>query len=90
MNIWVELSKKSNGILDVGANTGIYSLVVAKINLNLQIFAFEPVKRTSALFEKNISINKFKKILLVNKAVSNKVGKATFFDTKTISQYSVS
>ena len=43
--LWIELSKNSKVIFDIGANTGIYSLVSKSINPTSQVFAFEPVKR---------------------------------------------
>ena len=43
--LWQELSKNSNTIFDIGANTGIYTLIAKTTNSNANIYAFEPVKR---------------------------------------------
>lgn len=42
MKVWCRLSKAATGILDVGANVGIYSLAAASLRPDLVIHAFEP------------------------------------------------
>ena len=42
INLYTKLCKKSKVIFDVGANTGIYSLIASKLNPNAKIIAFEP------------------------------------------------
>jgi FkbM family methyltransferase len=88
LEIWQHLCVNSSTILDIGANTGIYSFVANAVNQNAKIFAFEPVKRTAALFKKNLSLNKFNNIKLFEVAVSNSNGLATFYDVDSESQYS--
>ncbi len=90
LNIWSEISKDAKVVLDIGANSGIYSLVARAVNQESEIYAFEPVKRTAEIFQKNISINDFKHVHLYKKAVSNKSGESIFFDINTESQYSAS
>lgn len=90
IDIWKKLSKEANCILDIGANTGIYSLVAASINSEAEVFAFEPVKRTAALFKTNVALNPSLNIKLFELAVSNNNGTATFYDLPTSSQYSAS
>lgn len=90
MDIWKKLSKEANCILDIGANTGIYSLVAASINPNAEVFAFEPVQRTASIFKTNLELNPALKIELFEVAVSNNSGTATFYDLPTNSQYSAS
>ena len=53
LKIWQTLAKNSNVILDIGANSGIYSIVANCINPQANIHAFEPVERTSQLLLKN-------------------------------------
>jgi FkbM family methyltransferase len=88
LEIWQHLCVNSSTILDIGANTGIYSFVANAINPKAQIFAFEPVKRTAAIFKKNLLLNKSNNIKLYEAAVSNSSGKATFYDVDSKSQYS--
>ena len=45
-------------IIDVGANSGIYSLQVGKNFPDVKIVSFEPVKETFLKFKKNILLNK--------------------------------
>lgn len=42
MKVWCRLCKTATGILDIGANVGIYSLAAAKLRPDLAIHAFEP------------------------------------------------
>lgn len=90
LKLWIELVKHSNTVLDIGANTGVYSLVAATINSKAKVYAFEPVKRTSELFKQNLELNPQLNIELIEKAVSNKNAIATFYDLPTDSQYSAS
>lgn len=90
MKLWIKLAKHSKTILDIGANTGVYSLVAATINSQAKVYAFEPVKRTSQIFKRNLDLNPNLKIQLVEKAVSNSDSVAEFYDLPTDSQYSAS
>jgi len=47
-----------NIFIDVGANSGFYSLQIGKNFPDLKIIAYEPVKETFIKFEKNILLNK--------------------------------
>ena len=38
MKLWIELVKNSNTILDIGANTGVYSLVAATVNNHAKVY----------------------------------------------------
>ena len=55
--IWKELCENSNYIFDVGANTGVYSLVAKTINKESKVFAFEPSINTFKQLKKNNQIN---------------------------------
>jgi FkbM family methyltransferase len=90
LKVWGYFCKKSNVILDIGANTGIYSLIANSINSSASIQAFEPVERTSILFQKNLDLNQPNNIIFHKKAVSNITGTALFYDVNTPSQYSAS
>ena len=67
--------------LDVGANTGYYSLVAASLNKKLKIFAFEPLPAAYKYLCKNISLNNFL-IQTFPCALSDKKGKAMFYSHK--------
>jgi FkbM family methyltransferase len=88
IRIWQELSNKSECIFDIGANTGIFSLVSKAINPKAKVYAFEPVDRVFNKLSKNITLNEFD-ITAVCKALSNFEGKAVIYDLPTEHVYSV-
>ena len=62
--------------IDIGANSGIYSLVVGKQFHKIKIKSFEPVKKTIIKFKKNLRLNKkLKNIKLYKFGLSNKNSK---------------
>ncbi len=72
--------KQDDIVLDLGANIGYYTLIFAKlVGENGKVFAFEPDPTNFALLKKNVKINDYKNIVLINKAVSNKTGKLKLF-----------
>lgn len=80
ITLWKILCKSSDIIFDIGANTGIYSLVAQAVNRNSIVYAFEPVERTFENLENNVKINNFN-IICVKKAVSNYDGKGIIYDS---------
>ena len=89
MKIWAALSEKSNFILDIGANTGVYSLVAKSMNPAAEVFAFEPVNRVYKKLVANAEINSYD-IKCYEKAVSNTDGEAVIYDLPTEHTLSVS
>jgi len=55
--VWTALSREANTVLDVGANTGIYSLIAWSSNPRAQVHAFEPVPRVFEILERNNDLN---------------------------------
>lgn len=51
IKIWIELVKKSEVIFDIGAYTGLYSLIAALINNKARVFAFEPIEINCTVHE---------------------------------------
>jgi FkbM family methyltransferase len=80
IGLWIKLCKEAETILDIGANTGIYSLVAQTINPKAKVFAFEPVKRVFTRLQENIALNNFD-ITAIEKAVSDRDGTAMIYDT---------
>lgn len=75
-----KIVKKGNTILDIGANIGYYTLLFAKlVGKKGRIIAFEPDPDNFALLKKNIEINNYKNVILVQKAVSDKTGKLRLY-----------
>lgn len=74
LQIWSELAANSITVLDVGAFSGLYSLVAAAANPQADITAFEPSRRTHGRLLLNIYSNGFsQRITAVVSAVSNEV-----------------
>ena len=66
----------SNYFIDIGANSGIYSLVVRDKFHKINIKSFEPVKKTLVKFKNNLKLNKkLKNIKLYEFGLSNKTSK---------------
>lgn len=76
-------------MVDVGAHIGWYSLVAARVvGPNGRVYAFEAVPHTAETLQKNISINKYENIELIQNAVGNTVGKLPFYIDKSFSSSS--
>ena len=67
--------RRGDVVLDVGANIGYYTLLFARlVGDEGRVYAFEPDPRNFALLKKNVRINGYRNIVLVNKAVSDRTG----------------
>ena len=88
LKIWIKLCRMSDVIFDLGANTGIYSLIAKSEKPTSTVYAFEPVEMVYTILSKNSSINKFD-INCYRKAVSNKDGIGEFYDDDEEHQCSV-
>ena len=63
----------SDYFIDIGANSGIYSLIVRNKFQKIIIKSFEPVKKTIIKFKKNLKLNKkLKNIKIYKFGLSNK------------------
>lgn len=89
LKIWAELSKKSNTIIDIGANTGIYSLIAQNNNSKAKIIAIEPVDINFEVLTKNINKNNFA-IFSEKIALSDQDGIAEMFMLKDRLNYMTS
>jgi FkbM family methyltransferase len=70
---------KASIIFDIGANTGIYSLIAKAINPSVKVFAFEPQPNIYSILIKNNLINAFD-IHCEQIALSSRSGKAAFYN----------
>ena len=71
---------ENNGhIIDVGANIGYHSICWSAMIPNYHVHSFEPGKETFDLLEFNVEKNQKNNIILMNVAVSDKSGIATFY-----------
>ncbi len=71
---------KGDVVIDVGAHVGYYTLIFARIvGKRGKVFAFEPDPENFRILKKNVSMNGYKNVVLINKAVSNKTGKVKLY-----------
>jgi FkbM family methyltransferase len=78
--IWTELAKNSDIIFDIGANSGVYSLLAEAVNKSCTVYAFEPIPRIFQLLNENIRLNRFENITAINYALSDHKGIAEMPD----------
>ena len=82
MKYWTELCREAKVILDIGANTGVYSLVAKSINPASKVYAFEPLKQMFKKLKFNNDLNRYD-ITIIEKAASDKNGRALIYETGT-------
>ncbi|MCC6385564.1 MAG: FkbM family methyltransferase [Bacteroidia bacterium] len=70
LKLWIKLCTLFDIIFDVGANTGVYSLVAQTVNPRSKVYAFEPLSMFYPKLCMNIQLNHFN-IKPINKAVSD-------------------
>jgi FkbM family methyltransferase len=80
VNLWKKLSKGSAVVFDIGANTGVFSLITASLNGDCQVHAFEPVNRVHEKLVRNVQLNGYN-IQCNEMAVSDHTGEAVIYDT---------
>jgi FkbM family methyltransferase len=73
MKLWMQLCKDAKVIIDVGANTGIYSLAAKATNPAAAVYAFEPLHRILLKLQHNNNLNHYN-IKCIEKALSNTEG----------------
>lgn len=83
VRIYKQLAKDASVIFDIGSNIGYYSLVGARMNPEVKIFAFEPMPAAYKYLNLNIENNHFKNIKAEKKALSNAKGKTKFYAVKS-------
>lgn len=71
---------KDDVVIDVGANIGYYTLIFSRLVGNKgKVFAFEPEPNNFNLLQKNVKINGYENVVIINKAVSNKMEKIKLY-----------
>jgi FkbM family methyltransferase len=75
LSLFTELSKSSTCALDIGANTGLFSIISCIVNPQLKIYAFEPYGVNADRLKLNLEANRINNVEIVNEALGDKVGK---------------
>lgn len=76
LHLFLELAKNVETVFDIGANTGIYTILSNKVNEGAKIYSFEPYP---------VNIERLKRNLLLNKTKTQIVDKALGDEKKIIS-----
>jgi FkbM family methyltransferase len=74
LQLFINLAQYSRCILDIGANTGVYSILTSKSNPKAIIYAFEPYLINAQRLKKNISLNELENIKIIQEAVGEENG----------------
>jgi len=77
---WAGISKISRVAFDIGANTGLYSLIASACNSKIQVHAFEPVPRIAEMLKRNVNLNPSFRIQVHQAAVGATSGESRLFD----------
>ena len=77
LRAWRRLAENSKHISDLGAFTGVYSLIAAQANRMARVYALEPMERTYWRLSDNILVNRlFRRIEAHRVAASDEDGRA--------------
>jgi FkbM family methyltransferase len=88
LEVWIQLCRRSDVILDIGANTGVYSLVAEALNPRARVYAFEPVARVYEKLVANMALNGFA-VRCRELALSSYDGHGTIYDLPVEHIYTV-
>jgi FkbM family methyltransferase len=79
IKLYFRLAAQSRVILDIGANTGVYTLIACAASSTSTVYAFEPVRHIYQLLAANLMINEWQgRCTIQNAAIADRVGKAQF------------
>jgi FkbM family methyltransferase len=68
---YVKQTKEDSTVIDLGANIVFFTLLYAKqVGNKGKVYSFEPGPQSFSLLTKNVAINCFKNVVLINKAVA--------------------
>lgn len=77
--LWRNLARDARAIMDVGANTGVYTLVARCVNPAAGLVALEPVERVFRKLQANIALNGYA-VHALHAAASQRDGTMTIYD----------
>ncbi len=89
LQIWARLAPLAGVILDVGANTGVYTLVARCLNPSATVVALEPVARVFRRLQRNLELNGYD-VRVEKMAASDVSGSAVIYDLPSDHEYTAS
>ncbi len=82
-SIFERLAKKIDSFMDIGANTGYYSILATAVNRKISVHSFEPAQGPAHYLRKNIVINQFgNNIKAHDIALSDKESEVEFYEVQ--------
>lgn len=88
LEAWIKLCREAHTILDVGANTGMFSLVAKCINPGADVYAFDPIPRNYEKLVENCHLNRYD-VHCECMALGKYDGEGVMYDTPFECVYSV-
>jgi len=86
MNLMRRVLREGDGLLDGGANIGVYSMLAASlVGPTGHVVAFEPFPTHVARFRANVALNGFANVTLRRAAVSDAAGTVSFVTNRDVS-----
>ncbi len=79
LNLMNAFARRSKVILDIGANTGIHSVIISKMNPGTKIYAIEPYQTNYRRLERNLALNGCTNVEVKKIALGDQRGELTFF-----------
>lgn len=78
LRVFLPLANASHTIVDIGANTGLYSILTGKFAPHTTTYALEPYHVNYKRLEKNIVINHLQNVVAMNIALGDESGNVEF------------
>ncbi len=86
----ISLLQSGDIVYDVGANIGIYSVILSKVvGANGKIIAFEPEKESIIKSEENIKLNNLSNVIIIDKALGEVAQESKLYISGTTGNFSL-
>lgn len=79
VGLFLDLLAPSSTFIDVGANSGLFSLLAARRHPTVLVHALEPVSRVFALLEANVALNRLQTVRCHPVACGERGGRVTVY-----------